>query len=113
MTLRPTQGPARKAQSSAATIGSGPGDVKKTLRSGSLLPRSTTHATLTTVNTHSSRNAVVPDRFATILLSGSPVTYQIRPSARTVENAIPAQGVLRVGSTFPNGRGRTACRAIP
>jgi hypothetical protein len=42
------------------------------------------------VNTHSSRNAVVPERFATMSLRGSDVTYKIRPSARTVENRIPA-----------------------
>ena len=38
------------------------------------------------------QDAVVPERFATILLFGSDVTYQIRPSARTVENRIPAHG---------------------
>src|SRR3954465_5071028 len=86
MTSRPTQGPARKAHSRAATMGSGPGEVKNTSRLGSLLRRGTTQATFTRVKTHSSRNAVVPERFATTLLSGSLVTYQISPSARTVEN---------------------------
>lgn len=74
MMLRPTHGLARNAQSRAATIGNWPGELKNTWPLRSLLPRRTTQATLTTVNTHSSRNAVVPERFATMLLRGSLVT---------------------------------------
>ena len=61
---------------------------------------------LTTVNTHSSRNEVVPPRVARS-------ANQMRPNAMSVVKMIDTYGVRRPGCTLPRGRGSTSSCAMP